>query len=377
LPGETRQLRRLERSRAEFGIGDSLIFGAVSAVVRRLRDVSEPAGDGAPTDDGMRVVNEHAERAAQASISVLILGETGVGKEVLARRIHARSARAQRVFLGVNCAAFGEQVLEGELFGYERGAFTGAVEARPGIFEAADGGTVFLDEVGELPASTQVKLLRVLEERTVMRIGARAPRRIDVRFVAATNRELESEVERGRFRRDLYYRLNGISLTIPPLRERPSELEPLVEGFVVAACRQLERRPLGIADDAWRALAAHSWPGNVRELKNAIERAVVLCTEEVIRREHLPSTVCRASLPLPPADASGPAALPPEVPVAELDAARFAAQVSALDRARIRDALERTGGNQTQAAKLLGIARRTLVSRLEVLKLPRPRKRSD
>jgi DNA-binding NtrC family response regulator len=270
--------------------------------------------------------------------------------------------------------------LVGALIGQagERGAFTGAVQARPGLFEAADGGTVFLDEVGELPPTTQTKLLRVLEERSVMRIGARKPKTVDVRFVAATNRDLAADVARGTFRQDLFYRLNGMSLTIPPLRERPSELEPLVRGFVVAVCRQLERRPLGVSTEALGLLQAHSWPGNVRELKNAVERAVVLCTGDVLGPEHLSLTVSAR----PPAPLGGrpPAGEPPrsEPPVlVELDPARFAAQIAALDRARIIDALDRTGGNQTEAAKLLGVARRTLISRLEALKLPRPRKRSS
>jgi transcriptional regulator with PAS, ATPase and Fis domain len=293
----------------------------------------------------------------------------------MARAIHARSPRARGAFLGVNCAAFSEQLLEGELFGYERGAFTGAVEARPGLFEAADGGTVFLDEVGELPLPTQAKLLRVLEDRTVMRLGARKPRTIDVRFVAATNRDLDSAVRAGSFRQDLFYRLDGISLTIPPLRERPTELEPLVRGFLALACRQLERRTLAVSDETMRALSAHTWPGNVRELKNAIDRAVVLCQDDVILPSHLPAAVlARGASARPPQHGSAEPFAVTAPPAAEVDPERFAAQVSALERARIVDALNRSGGNQTQAAKLLGMARRTLISRLEELKLPRPRK---
>jgi two-component system, NtrC family, response regulator AtoC len=381
---ETRQLRRLARSVAEVAIGDNLIFGAVSAVIRREPDtygadaVSQSGlVRGVAPEGNMHALQAQAALAARSSISVLILGETGVGKEVMARSIHALSPRASRTFLGFNCAGFGEHVLEGELFGYERGAFTGATEARPGLFEAADGGTVFLDEVGELSLSTQAKLLRLLETRAVLRIGARKERAVDVRFVAATNRDLEALVAIGEFRRDLFYRLNGISLTIPPLRARLTELEPLTRGFVTEACRQLERPPLGIADDALQALAAHDWPGNVRELKNAIERAAVLCAEDVIRREHLPSVIALTRRPDPAPVAEGQSEPKVALLAAELDPERFAAQLAALERARIVDALDKTGGNQTEAAKLLGMARRTLIARLDVLQLPRPRKRSS
>ena len=217
---------------------------------------------------------------------------------------------------------------------------------------------------------TQAKFLRVLEERAVLRIGARAPRPVDVRFVAATNRDLEAEVRAGRFREDLFYRLNGISLTIPPLRDRLGEIEPLARSFVQAACRQLERAPLTLAEETIRLLRAHAWPGNVRELKNVIERGVVLCAESTIGPEYLPSSLTSAkAAPGPPAP-SAPAS-------AEVDPERFQAQLDGLERARIVEALGRCGGNQTQAAILLGVSRRTLVARLADLNLPRPRKRSE
>jgi transcriptional regulator with PAS, ATPase and Fis domain len=323
------------------------------------------------TDASMQALYAQAERATTSLISVLLLGETGVGKEVLARYIHERSPRAKRPFVAVNCAAFSESLLESELFGYEKGAFTGAAQARPGLFEAADGGTVFLDEVGELPASMQVKLLRVLEERAVLRIGARAPRPVDVRFIAATNRVLDTEVRAGRFREDLFYRLNGLCLAIPPLRERPSELELLARSFVLTACRQLERPALTLSSQALQWLRAHRWPGNVRELRNVIERAVVLCAESSIGREHLPAALD------PSASAARTTSASVERSVtAEVDPERFEAQLESLERARIVEALARCGGNQTQAAKLLGIARRTLVARLVELGIPRPRTRS-
>lgn len=378
-PGETQQLRRLARESAEVTPGDNLMFGAVSAVLRRVPLVAshalaeELAGTAVVQSAPMRALYAQAARAAATTIGVLILGETGVGKELLARAVHLRSPRAARPFMALNCAALGEQVLEGELFGYERGAFTGAVQARPGLFEAAEGGTVFLDEIGELPAATQAKLLRVIEERTLLRIGSRVPRAIDVRFVAATNRDLDAEVRGGRFRRDLYYRLNAITLIIPPLRERSDEIPTLANAFVSAMCRQIDRPPLTLSEQALRVLREHSWPGNVRELKNAIERAVVLCAGATILASDLPSAVTAEAIPsvvAAPAVDRGPGL----AGTIEIDSARFEAQVDSLERARILGALERSGGNQTRAAVLLGISRRTLVNRLGRLGIRRPKK---
>jgi two-component system response regulator AtoC len=366
--GQTQGLRRLTKDRTQVAIGDSLVFGSVSAVIRHAPDGAtgfpELDASGGSTrgvvvlDPSMKALYAQADRAAQALISVLLLGETGVGKEVLARAIHARSPRAKGPFIAFNCAALSETLLEGELFGHERGAFTGATQTRVGLFEAADGGSVFLDEVGELPLSTQAKLLRVLEDRSVVRVGARTAKAIDVRFISATNRDLEQETRGGRFRQDLFFRLNGIALTIPPLRQRPAELEALVGTFVSATSRQLDREPLRVSPAAMQLLRAHDWPGNVRELRNVIERAVVLCTGEAIAAEHLPAAlqVAKAS---------------------PLDRGSFDDAVRSLERGRIVEALNQSGGNQTQAAKLLGISRRTLVTRLGELDLPRPRKRSD
>jgi transcriptional regulator with PAS, ATPase and Fis domain len=372
VAGKTEKLRRLAGETAELGVGETVLLGAVSVVVRH-RPAATEAGV-IIQDANMQTLYSQAERAALASISVLLLGETGVGKEVLARTIHARSPRAKEPFMGINCAAFSESLLEGELFGYEKGAFTGAVQTRPGLFEAAGDGTIFLDEIGELPLPTQVKLLRALEERAVLRIGGRSPRPLGARFISATNRDLEAEARAGRFRQDLFYRLNGISLNIPPLRERPSEIEPLVRSFVATACRQLERSPLAIAQETMRLLLAHPWPGNVRELKNIVERAVVLCTESTIRPDHLPAALTSTKGPRGAPDFSGLSTPPTSAP--EVEPGRFHAQVESLERARIVEALNRCGGNQTQAAKLLGVSRRTLVTRLAELDLPRPRKGS-
>jgi transcriptional regulator with PAS, ATPase and Fis domain len=234
----------------------------------------------------MVALYEQAERAARSSISVLVLGETGVGKDVLANAIHRASPRSRGPFLGLNCSAISESMLEAELFGHEKGAFTGAVQARPGLFESASGGTVFLDEIGELPLATQVKLLRVLEDRRVMRVGGRKAIDVDVRFVAATNRDLESACARGAFRSDLYYRLAGLTLTIPPLRERREEIAPLARLFAERSARQLDRATPTIPPVAVTQLESYPWPGNVRELRNAMERAVVLAFD-VILPEHL------------------------------------------------------------------------------------------
>ena len=299
------------------------------------------------------------ERVAGSNISVLLLGETGVGKEVMAGAVHARSPRAAAPFVGINCAAFSEALFESELFGHERGAFTGADRAKPGLLEVAEGGTVFLDEVGEMPPSLQAKLLRVLERREVLRVGSVQPRPIDVRIVSATNLDLEAEIAARRFRQDLYFRLNGISITIPPLRQRAGEIEPLARHFLETGAAAIGRRPVpALAPDALEALHAHDWPGNIRELRNVIERALVLSVGPTIRRDDLQL-------------ATGPAQR-----VAESRPAGSAlASGEREERERIVLALERCVGNQTYAAEMLGISRRTLVSRIAKYGIPRPRTR--
>jgi DNA-binding NtrC family response regulator len=336
-------------------------------------------------DPTMRALYEQARLAARAQISILLLGETGVGKEVLAREIHRASPRAQGPFVAIHCAALSESLLEGELFGHEKGSFTGAAQARAGLFEAADGGTVLLDEIGELSPQVQVKLLRVLEERAVMRIGARSPRAVDVRFIAATNRDLEAEVSRGAFREDLYYRLNGIALTVPPLRARAAEIVDLASLFLAEACKKLDRpRVPRLSPETRAALERYSWPGNVRELRNAMERVAVLCPGEVALPEHLPPRIAAVAQkppafpPPPPPSPSAPGAPTSMIAAAarvEPPAEGAAADREAAERQRIMDALDQCAGNQTRAAELLGISRRTLVSRLEEYGLPRPRKR--
>jgi two-component system, NtrC family, response regulator AtoC len=384
---QTIGLKQLVRQRAALGIGEDFALGAVTLVVRHRapRPTQLDPSNGsrafpATQSPALRAVYEQAEKAAQSSIAVLIQGETGVGKEILARAIHDRSRRAKKPFMAINCAALGESLLEGELFGYEKGAFTGAIQARPGLFEAAEGGSVLLDELGELPLATQAKLLRVLAEHSVTRLGARSLRKVDVRFLAATNRDVEVEVGAGRFRQDLYYRLNAIRLIIPPLRERTEEIELLARTFVTQACQQLERRtPPSIPDDVMALLRRYSWPGNVRELRNVIERAVVLSTGPALSIADLPGNLVMAEVQ--PALRRDRHDSPRPAPAETILAAHGVSappsmreEVRSLERARIVSALEQCGGNQSKTANLLGISRRTLTSRLAEFELPRPRK---
>jgi DNA-binding NtrC family response regulator len=384
--GETLGVKQLSGQSVEIAPGDSMTLGTVLVVLRRgaarsrgeapRASVLPPGPEVVIRAPAMLALYEQASLAARGLISVLLLGETGAGKEVLARVVHERSPRAHRPFLGLNCAALGGSLLEGELFGHEKGAFTGAHESRPGLFEAAEGGTVFLDEVGELPLDVQAKLLRVIEERKVLRVGGRAPRAVDVRFVSATNRDLEAEVARGAFRQDLYFRLTGMTLTVPPLRERVAEIEGLAHVFLAAAAAQLDRpRPLLLSEQALGLLERHLWPGNVRELRNVVDRAAVLCTGDVVLPDHLPSRLRGEGAPAfvtaaPPAPAASAGSVPP---VAAPAARR--AEASLGERERIVATLEACAGNQTQAAARLGISRQTLIARIDAYGLPRPRKR--
>jgi DNA-binding NtrC family response regulator len=309
----------------------------------------------------MRALYEEASRAARANISVLILGETGVGKEVLAHHVHLQSPRASGPFVPLNCAALSPSLLESELFGHEKGAFTGALQSQPGVFESAHGGSVFLDEIGELAPEIQVKLLRVLEDRRVTRVGSRQGRDIDVRFIAATNTAVESAIAEGKFRQDLYFRINGMTLEIPALRDRQEEIGPLAQQFAEAAAASMGKSKAPTVTDATRdVLLRHDWPGNVRELRNVIDRAVALCDGDALLPESLPRNLLRE-----PEDRS-PSSTPMEL---------LKSEMSMLERQRIIDVLEQCGGNQTKAAATLGMSRRTLVSRLDAYNLPRPRKK--
>ncbi len=363
---------------------------------RTLRRRTAPGVDATSTRAVLAIgalerMDRVVRRVAEGTINVLILGETGVGKEILARRIHELSPRARMPLVSLNCAALSETLLESELFGHEKGSFTGAVQAKPGLLESANGGLVFLDEIGEMPLSTQAKLLRVIEQREVTRVGALRPRAIDVRFLAATNRNLETEIEAGRFRQDLYFRMNGISLSLPPLRERIDEIEPLTRAFIDHACRAMARtdRPQ-IAADAMETLKHYEWPGNIRELRNVVERAVLLCSTGVITREHLPleklGPILAVRTSVAPPRMTIPAARPLEGETAPMRVTDFGQEATTSGgepppwpddeaRRKIVDALEKCAGNQSQAAKLLGISRATLIRRIEDFAIPRPRKR--
>ncbi len=389
----------------EFAVGDAINVGSTILVVRRSNDDEPESARAALSspyvvrDEAMKRLYALAERVAEGPISVLLLGETGVGKEVLAETIHRKSSRRHGPFLRLNCAALSESLLESELFGHEKGSFTNAVRSKPGLFETAEKGTVFLDEVGELPLGIQVKLLRVLEDRKVMRVGGLSPRPIDVRFISATNRDLAAEVARGTFRQDLYFRLNGIALSIPPLRERRSEIEALARAFVTRAAASIGRTPPVITREALAALLAYDWPGNVRELRNAIERAVVLA-EGMIKPEDLVldgggassmiagsrgGTVQLGTVPAPQEsphsllidDVTSPGRDRREKEKEDAGGvgSSLREELGSLERQRMLDALEKSAGNQTAAAAMLGMPRRTFVSKLSAYNIPRPRKK--
>ena len=311
--------------------------------------------------DSMKAALALADRAAVSMISVLLLGETGVGKDVLAERIHRASPRAHGPFLRLNCAAFSPALLASELFGHEKGAFTGATSPQPGLLQSAGGGTVFLDEVGDLPLDLQAKLLLVLERREVLPVGAVRPRQLDVRFIAATNRDLPADVEAGTFRRDLYFRLNGITIEVPPLRARAPEIEDLARVFMQEAARSIGKPTPELTEPVLSMLRGHGWPGNVRELRTVIERAVLLAPDGVVRPDDIALAVGSAR----PRHAAA-ATTTIELPRQDSDGADLT------ERQRIRNMLAQCGGNQSRTAKLLGMSRNTLISRIEKYGLARP-----
>jgi DNA-binding NtrC family response regulator len=298
----------------------------------------------------MRNLLTAARRVAPHAVPVLITGETGTGKEVLARTIHELSPRAGKTFHAINCGAIAATLLESTLFGHEKGAFTGADRRRPGVFEQADGGTLLLDEVGELSAPAQATLLRIIETGKLMRLGGTDELLVDVRVLAATHRDLERMCAREEFRWDLLFRLNALVLEVAPLRDRTEEIEPLALRFLEEARRRVPEGPSRISPDALATLRAYRWPGNVRELRNVVERAVVMTTTAEIRVEDLPPRV------------RTPEATPAPKPVVEEEAAEgdLPARMAAYERRVILRALEQAGGKQTEAARLLGIPRRTL-----------------
>ncbi len=299
-----------------------------------------------------RTALKRATQVAATETTVLLQGESGTGKEVLARFVHRASARAKGPFVALNCAALPEQLLESELFGYERGAFTGAVQAKPGHLELAAGGVLFLDEVGEMSLPAQAKVLRVLQEREFQRVGGTRTLRADVRIVAATNRNLRAQIERGAFREDLYYRLNVFEIRLPPLRERRDDILPLAEVFLGDIARSLGRPPGGIAREARDGLLAYAWPGNVRELRNVLERAAILCEGGLITSEHLVF------------DQSAGAGAVSSDNISSAAKSSDSTDLKTIERATIERALADAKHNKSLAAKKLGLSRKQLYVRL-------------
>ena len=331
-----------------------------------LKVVDSALGQLKDIDDAIVGQSEQVERlkkmilkVAGSNSTVLIRGESGVGKELVARAIHKASPRAGEVFQGVNCAAFNENLLESELFGHEKGAFTGAHTQKKGQFEVADRGTLFLDEIGDLSVAMQAKILRALQEREVMRVGGTKPIKVDARVIAATNRDLEAMVKEGRFREDLYYRLNIIPITIPPLRSRRDDTLLLVDYFVAKHSKEANRKIRGLTPSARNAVLNYAWPGNVRQLESAIERAILLCESDEIDVEDLPIEIRQQDSPTAIANFK----LPPE-----------GISFEDLEKSLIIQAMDQTGWNITRAAKLLGLSFRTLQYRLEKFAIKKPGK---
>jgi transcriptional regulator with GAF, ATPase, and Fis domain len=323
-------------------------------------------------DRAMRRMMRELERIARSSLPVLVLGETGVGKEVAARAAHHFSGRRAGPFLPVNCAAVPEGLLSSTLFGHERGAFTGANRARPGLFEAARGGSIFFDEVGELDLALQASLLRALAEHRILPLGAATERSVDVRVIAATNRDLASEVAKGRFREDLYFRLCPATVVVPPLRKRPDDIPLLAAKFLAAARAELGETTARLSAAAMKALCNYGWPGNVRELKDAMHFAAASLDSDGVNveLEHLPAAAagrarCPGSSATEPTRIGSPTKFEP-----------LANETAALESMRIEQALEATGGNQSKAAELLSVPRRTFIAKMRRYGIA-PRRRRD
>jgi len=308
----------------------------------------------------MARVTDLIQQVAPTRATVLIEGESGTGKEVVAHVLHQLSGRPESKMVIVHCAALSPQLLESELFGHEKGAFTGAAQRRIGRFEQADGGTLFLDEIGEIDAATQVKLLRALSERTIERVGSNAPVKIDVRVVAATNKNLRELVDQGKFREDLYFRLNVVKIDMPPLRTRREDIVLLAGSFLKEFAKDNGRPVKPLTDAALELLRRYPWPGNVRELRTAIEHGVVMSNDPVIDVRHLPAFLVHQGENPPPATTAN----------AKIDlAAPAELNLHALETRTIRAALDQAGGNRTRAAELLGVSRRTLQRKLKELGL--------
>ncbi|MEM8963683.1 MAG: sigma 54-interacting transcriptional regulator [Acidobacteriota bacterium] len=342
-------------------------------VIRDAELVSTPMTPSAPAEanaaievlaetgraPAMQQLLKESERVAATDAAVLIGGETGTGKGLLAAFLHAKSRRAHKAWLRINCSALPRDLLESELFGYERGAFTGAAEAKPGLFEVGDGGTIFLDEIGEMPAVMQAKLLQVLDSGEIRRIGAVQGRRVDVRIIAATNIDLQSAMSAGRFRSDLYYRLSVVELTVPPLRERMEDLENLVTYFL-RRFSPSGRIEFKVSTEAWQQLNAAAWPGNVRQLENALRRATVLTSSHLIQSVHLPPTMESSELGMS-------RSMERSTPDTRVDPDNGFAPKSLdqVTREHVATVLGYTGWNRARAARILGIDAKTLSRKIK------------
>jgi len=339
---------------------DESLLAAVRQAIARSRGAPQKKGARIPEDQmvgespGFKALMDRIALVARTDASVLILGETGTGKELVARSIHARSARSSRPLVSMNCGAIQPSLIASELFGHEKGSFTGAVQQRAGRFELADGGTIFLDEIGELPAETQVALLRVLQEREFERVGGSRSIRVDVRVIAATNRNLGAAMSGGSFRSDLFYRLNVFPIHVPALRERKDDIPLLVEHFLGLLAAKSGRQIRGVDDKTMEMLKGYSWPGNIRELQNVIERWAVICDSEHISMDEswLPRDLAPAAVQLVPEVASD-------------DSVNLRKHVEVLERTLIGRTMAAVGGNQSEAARRLGMSRGSLIERLK------------
>ncbi len=344
---------------------------AVTVAPEREEDDSRGRFNIIGTSELMQTIYDIISKVANTPSTVLVTGDSGTGKELIARALHEHGGRSNEPFIKVNCAAIPPDLIESELFGYEKGAFTGAVTSKPGRFELAHGGTLFLDEIGEIPISMQVKLLRAIQEQEFERVGGIKTTQVDVRLVAATNRDLKADIAEGRFREDLFYRLNVVHMRLPPLRERTGDIPLLLEYFLGRFNTRLSRNIEGFSEEARRVLLTYRWPGNIRELENVVERCMLFCDGTQVELEHLPPEVAgvdggsgRTSDPAVDASAAVDAAGPE---AGLKDVVREA--TARLERELIQRALDRTGGNVTHAARLLKISRKSLQTKMKELDL--------
>ncbi|MBJ6727126.1 sigma-54-dependent transcriptional regulator [Geomesophilobacter sediminis] len=336
------------------------VLGLLEKVLERERLLNEnnalkeelgrrPADTIIYSGDSFREVIDLAHRVAASEANALIVGESGTGKELIARLIHDSSPRKNQHFVSINCAALPDTLLESQLFGHVRGAFTGAITNHKGLLEEADGGTLFLDEIGDMSRAIQAKVLRVIQERDFIPVGGTKPKTVDIRFVAATNKDLEAEARQGNFREDLYFRLNVITLKLPPLRERREDIPPLARHFLAKFARRMNRELLDFSDEALRLMQSYNWPGNVRELQNAVERATILAKGNLVTPDVLPGWKKQSVEEAPAHDRLVP--------------------LATVERDHIRYILKQTGNNKSRAAQILGIARRTLDRKIEEYEL--------